>query len=115
MSRILAVHEYVLKPDADENEFEQAIRQAERQGLLALPGLVEHRFLKGLKGHRKGSYAAIWVYESRSAWEQLWGTPDHSVSKQNYPENWKAWEHEVLAAFLDRDPDAITFTAYEEF
>jgi hypothetical protein len=76
MPRILTVHEYVLKAGVDESELERAIRQADKQGLLSLPGLVEHSFLKGLKGHRKGAYAAIWVYESRSAWEKAWGTPD---------------------------------------
>jgi hypothetical protein len=114
MSRIFAVHEYVLKPGVDESAFERAIRQAEKQGLLSLPGLVEHSFLKGLKGHRKGSYAAIWVFESRAAWERLWGTPDHPIGKQKYPDNWKVWEDEVLAAFLDREPDTIAFTDYEE-
>lgn len=112
--RVFGIHEYVLKPGVDEREFERAIRQAEKRGLLRLPGLVDHYLLKGLKGHRRGHYAAIWVFESREAWESLWGSPDHPLGKQDYPANWKVWEDEVLAALLDRDPDAITFTDYEE-
>lgn len=115
MSKIFAVHEYVLKPGVDESEFERALRQAEDRELLVLPGLVEHYFLKGIKGHRSGSYAALWVFESRSAWERLWGTVDHPISMQGYPANWKVWEDEVLGPFLDREPDTITFTDYEVF
>ena len=114
MSRIFAVHEYVLKPGVDVSEFERAIRQADQRGLLVLPGLVDHFFLKGLKGCRNGCYAAIWVFENRAAWERLWGTPDHPIGKQDYPSNWKVWEDEVLAPFLDREPDTITYTDYEE-
>lgn len=114
MPGIFGIHEYVLKPAVDESEFEQALRRAEQRGLLKLPGLVNHYFLKGLKGHRRSCYAAIWVFESREAWERLWGTPERPLSKRDYPGNWKIWEDEVLAPFLDRDPDGIVFTDYEE-
>ncbi len=112
--KIFAIHEYVLKPGVVEHEFERAIRAAEEGGLLQLPGLLDHYFMKGLKGDRKGYYAAIWVFESRGAWESLWGTPDHPVGKEDFPANWKVWEDQVLAPFLDRDPNTITFTDYEE-
>lgn|SRR5574340_873592 len=114
MPRIFGIHEYVLKPGVDGKDFEQAIRHAEARGLFKLPGLVERYFLKGIKGERTGSYAAIWVFESRGAWEGLWGTPDQPLTKRDYPENWKVWENEVLTPFLDREPDAIAFTDYEE-
>jgi hypothetical protein len=114
MSKVMSVHEYVLLPGIDERRFEQSIRQARERGLLRLPGLLEHHFLKGIKGSRNGCYAAIWIYESREAWERLWGTPDHPRRRQDYPENWKIWEEEVLAPFLSLDPDRIVFTAYEE-
>ena len=68
---------------------------------------MEYRFLKGIKGSRRGKYAAIWVYESRAAWEKLWGTPDRPVKKEDYSENWKAWEDETLAPFLTCDPDVL--------
>ncbi len=114
MARIFGIHEYMLKPGVNENEFERAIQKAEERGLFKLPGLVDHYFLKGLKGRRRGCYVAIWVFESRKAWEGLWGTPDHPITKPDYPRQWKVWEDQVLAPFLDRDPDTITFTDYEE-
>lgn len=114
MPRIISVHEYVLKPEVSEIEFENAIQAARKSGLLSLPGLVEYHFVKGRKGGRQGLYAAIWVYESKQAWEALWGTPENPRTKQDYPENWKVWEDEVLAPFLSQDPDNIAFTAYEE-
>ena len=114
MAKIFGVHEYVLKPGVDVREFEAAILQAEERGLLVLPGLVEYHFLKGLKGRRNGSYVAIWVFESRTAWERLWGTPEHPIDKRDYPPNWKVWEDGVLAPFLDCEPDRIMYTDYEE-
>lgn len=114
MARVVSIHEYDLKPDVDESDFERALREAERRGLLALPGLVEHRFLKGIKGARRGAYAAVWVFESRAVWEELWGLPDASRPFAEYPATWKIWESEVLARFLDRNPDTIRFTSYEE-
>ena len=50
MARVISIHEYDLKPGADVAAFEQAVRHAERRGLFALAGLVEHHFLKGIKG-----------------------------------------------------------------
>ena len=114
MAKVVSVHEYQLKPDADEAAFERAIRDAERRGLFDLPGLVGHHFLKGLKGARRGFYAAIWIFESREAWERLWGTADAPRSAAEYPENWKVWENTVLAPFLTHNPDTVRFTSYEE-
>ncbi|MFQ6112833.1 MAG: hypothetical protein ACE5NG_01960, partial [bacterium] len=74
----------------------------------------DYHFVKGVKGSRKGYYAAIWVYESREAWEKLWGSPENPRTKQGYPENWNVWEDQVLAPFLSEEPDKIEFTAYEE-
>ena len=81
---------------------------------MKLPGLVEYHFMKGIKGSRSGYYAAIWIYESREAWERIWGTPEHPIRKEGYPENWKIWEEEIVMPFLDREPDKIELTAYEE-
>ncbi|NIR47326.1 hypothetical protein GWO43_02475 [candidate division KSB1 bacterium] len=114
MPKVITIHEYILKPEADEKQFERAILEARDSGLLKLPGLTAYHFVKGLRGARKGSYTAIWIYESREAWEKVWGKPDNPPSKQDYPENWKIWEDQVLAPFLSQDPDTITFTAYEE-
>ena len=57
MARVISIHEYDLRPDTDEAAFEHAIRDAERRGLFGLAGLVEHHFLKGIKGARRGAYA----------------------------------------------------------
>ena len=48
---------------------------AQARGLLQFPGLVAYHLVQGIKGERRGQYAAIWVYDSRAAWERLWGTP----------------------------------------
>ena len=114
MAKVVSVHEYELRPDVPEADFERAIGDAERRGLLDLPGLVGHHFLKGLKGARRGAYAAIWIFESRQAWERLWGPVEAPRPAADYPENWKVWENEVLAPLLTQDPDAIRFTSYQE-
>ena len=114
MAKVIGVHEYELAPGVLEADFERALHDAERRGLLDLPGLVGHHFLKGLKGARRGAYAALWIFESREAWERLWGPPEAPLSAAEYPENWKVWENEVLAPFLIQHPDAIRFTSYVE-
>jgi len=114
MGRIVSIHEYDLKPGTDPQQFERTLRDAEARGLLRLPGLVAHHFLKGVKGVRRGAYTALWIYESRAAWERLWGTAEQPRPPQEYPAAWKVWEQEVLAPFLSDHPDAIRYTAYEE-
>lgn len=114
MFKIISIHEYVLKPGTDEKQFEKAIQKAKERGLFNLPGLVEYHFMKGIRGSRSGCYAALWLYENREVWERIWGTVENPVSKEDYPENWKIWEQEILKPFLDQQPDKIEFTAYEE-
>ena len=114
MGRIVSIHEYDLKPGINAEQFEQVLRDAEARGLLELPGLVAHHFVKGVRGVRRGAYAALWIYESREAWEHLWGTPEHPRPSRQYPESWKVWEEDLLAPFLSDHPDRIRFTAYEE-
>ena len=114
MAKIISIHEYELKPGVDPATFERAIKEAEKRGLFQMPGLIEYHFIKGIRGTRKGKYAAIWVYESLQAWEKLWGPIDAPHGKDRYPNNWKIWENEILAPLLDRDPDSITFSSYIE-
>lgn len=114
MPRVISVHEYELRTDADPADFEAAVRDAQASSLLDLPGLEDYGLLKGIKGARARRYGAIWIYESRPAWEALWGPPDDPIEKPDYPENWKTWEDEVLAPYLTEDPDAIRFTSYRE-
>jgi len=114
MGRIVSIHEYDLKPGITAEQFERVLRDAEARGLFQLPGLVAHHFVKGAKGARQGAYAAVWIYESREAWERLWGTPEDPRPPQEYPDAWKVWEQELLTPVLMDHPDAIRFTAYEE-
>jgi hypothetical protein len=114
MARVVSIHEYELKPGIDAGAFARAIRAAEARGLLDLPGLVSHHFVKGIKGVRMAKYAAIWIYESRDVWQRIWGTPERPRPFHEYPTNWQIWEGEVLAPFLTRIPDKISFTTYEE-
>jgi hypothetical protein len=114
MPRIISIHEYDLKPGSNPVRFEQALEDAEARGLFDLPGLMAHHFVKGVKGARRDTYAAVWIYESREAWERLWGTLGNPLERTEYPEKWRIWEEEMLAPILSSHPDAITFTAYEE-
>jgi hypothetical protein len=95
-------------------DFERAFGEAERRGLFDLPGLSEHYFLRGLKGARRGAYAAVWIFDSPEAWEALWGPPDAPRPPLQYPEKWRIWEDEILAPFLTQEPDTIRFTSYQE-
>jgi hypothetical protein len=113
MAKVISIHEYDLKPGAVEADFERAILEAERRGLFALPGLVDHHFLKGIKGVRKDGYTAVWIYESREAWERLWGSLEAPRRPARYPQTWRVWENEILAPFLSQRPDTIRFTSYE--
>lgn len=114
MARVISVHEYELKPGVQAVDFERALREGERRGLLDLPGLSGHHFLRGLKGARRDAYAAIWIFESRAAWERLWGPPDAPRPPSQYPAKWQVWENEILAPLLVQDPDRIRFTSYQE-
>ena len=114
MARVISIHEYDLKPGADVAAFEQAVRDAERRGLFALAGLLEHHFLKGIKGARRDTYSAIWIFESWAAWEKLWGSVEATRSPVEYPKAWTVWENDILAPFLAGHPDTIRFTSYEE-
>ena len=114
MSKIISVHEYSLRSDVLEEHFEQAILKAREDGLLSLPGLEACYFAKGIKGARGDHYIALWVYENREAWEKLWGTIDDLIPSEEYPIKWRIWERQVLAPFLDRDPDLIEYGSYQE-
>jgi hypothetical protein len=114
MGRIISIHEYELKANTIESDFERSIIEAKKQGILQLPGLVDYYFVKGIRGFRNKKYAAIWIFEHREAWENLWGPVDHPRKKKDYPENWKIWEEKILTPYLICDPDKIVFTSYEE-
>jgi hypothetical protein len=111
---VISVHEYELRPEIHPSAFEQALQVAESRGLLDLPGLIRHHFVRGIKGERRTRYAAIWVYRDRAAWEALWGPPDDPKPSSAYPDAWLTFEAEILRTYLSGDPDTIRFTAYQE-
>ena len=82
--------------------------------MFELSGLEAYSFLQGIKGEEQGFWIALWVYTSRSEWEQLWGTPSKPKSKHQYPRRWLRWEHELLAPLLVGDPDSVRFSSYEQ-
>ncbi|MDR5673667.1 hypothetical protein RH858_11000 [Halalkaliarchaeum sp. AArc-GB] len=110
---IVSIHHYELADSATADDFREAVRDAERRDVFDLPGLVEYRFLQGIKGTRTGRFTAVWTYESRAAWRDLWGPVDDPVSKEAYPDQWLVWEDELLAPILAGDPDEIEYTSYE--
>lgn len=114
MAKVISVHEYSLKQGVHEADFRDAIDRAKELGLFQLPGLMDYYFVKGIKGIRQGQFSAIWIYESREFWEQLWGSPENPVGKEHYPKNWQIWEDEILAPLIEGDPDRIEYTTYAE-
>jgi hypothetical protein len=110
---IISIHHYELAESATDQEFHDAVREADRRGLFDLPGLDEYRFLRGIKGTRKDGYTALWMYDSREAWQNLWGSNEDPVSQEEYPDKWNQWEEELLAPLIAGDPDDIDYTSYE--
>lgn len=110
---IVSIHHYELAESTTPDEFDAAVHEAAQRGLFDLPGLVDWRFLRGLRGSREGRFAAMWVYEDRQAWQALWGPVDDPASKDDYPDEWRTWEDEILAPLITEDPDEIVHTAFE--
>ena len=46
---IVSVHYYEMADSASDQDFCEALREAERQDLFDLPGLVDYHFLYGIK------------------------------------------------------------------
>jgi heme-degrading monooxygenase HmoA len=114
MRRVVSIHHYRLKPGVSRQTFLQTIQEAQSEHLFELPGLEGFHVLHGIKGEAESSWSVIWIYSSRSAWEQLWGSPSEPKSKDEYPDLWRRWEDDLLAPLLAEDPDLIRYTAYEE-
>lgn len=112
--RIVSIHEYELRHDANRRDLLRAVEEARDRGLFELPGLIGFRILHGIKGVRRGRFAAIWIYKDREAWESLWGSPSSPKGEEEYPQAWQEWERDLLGPLLDRDPDRVSFTSYEE-
>jgi len=86
MARVISIHEYELKASVQDAAFERALNDAERRGLFDLPGLIEHHFLRGLKGARRGAYtpADLDIREPRSVGEAL-GNSGSAASGRGLP------------------------------
>jgi len=111
---VVSVHHYELSESADESDFRAAVAEAERRNLFErVPGLIEYRIGQGIKGDRAGRFAAIWIYESKTVWEDVWGSVDDPNPKSEYPDAWLVWEDDLLAPILAENPDRIEYTSYE--
>lgn len=111
---ITSIHHYELAESARPSDFQDAVEEAISQELFeSIPGLVDYEFGRGLKGARTGKFVAIWWYESREAWTDVWGDVDEPRPKAEYPHEWLIWEDELLAPLLAEDPDEIEYTSYE--
>lgn len=109
---IVSIHHYELAESATEEDFRKAVQEAKRRDLFDLPGLVKYQFLRGIKGARKDRFTAVWTYESREAWRELWGPIEDPQSREAYPDGWIVWEDELLAPILIENPDEIEYTSY---
>ena len=109
--RIFGIHEYELREGRDNRHFESVMKSALMSPKLDIPGLESRHFLKGYKAQRKGSYAALWIFKSQEALEELFGTEGNP---KRGPPNFMNFEDIVLNKFLDRPANKILFTDYWE-
>ena len=111
---VVSVHHYELAETAAPADFRDAVAEAVSRGLFEdIPGLVDYRIGRGIRGARTGEFAAVWIYESKDAWVDLWGPVGDPVPKAEYPDAWRAWEDDLLEPLLADDPDTIEYTSYD--
>lgn len=111
---ITSIHRYELAASADPSDFYDAVDEAVDRGVFdRIPGLAGYQILHGIKGERTEEFAAVWMYESRAAWRDVWGPVSNPVPKAEYPDAWLTWEEELLDPILAEDPDEIEYTSYE--
>jgi hypothetical protein len=107
MPCIVAVHELDLKPGVDRAEFERVVGRETADLARQVPGLVERRFLLGIKAARKGEYAMLWVFESQAALEALFGTESHPRAGPDAFVRYEAASGRYLAAVPGLRPVAL--------
>jgi hypothetical protein len=113
---IVSIHRYELADSASHADFRDAVAAAVDRNLFdTVPGLVDYRIGRGIKGRHADQFAAVWVYESRAIWAAVWGPVDEPVPRSAYPDAWLRWEDDLLAPILADDPDEIEYTSYEVF
>lgn len=103
---IYAIHEHELKIGADTAQYERDVAEAIAQ--MKVPGLLHAYHLKGIGGERSCRYTVLWVFVNEDALAQNFGGPD----ERKWPPDWLHYENVVLAPYLDRHPDMITYTDY---
>ncbi len=103
---IYAMHEHELRPGVDIARYESDVAAALQQ--MKVPGLLQAVHLKGYHGKRSDSYAVLWIFENAEALILNFGTPE----QRKFPADWLYYENEILAQYLDRDPDTIDYTDY---
>jgi hypothetical protein len=111
MRRIFAIHEYELRHDTDNQEFESILKDTLLSKELDMPGLESRHLLKGYKGERKSKYSVLWIFKSQEALEELFGIEE---KPKRGPANFVNFEDNILSKFLDRPADKIVFTDYWE-
>jgi len=111
MRRIFAIHEYELRHDTDNQEFESILKDTLQSKELDMPGLESKHLLKGYKGERKSKYSVLWIFKSQEALEELFGVEE---KPKRGPANFVNFEDNILSKFLDRAADKIVFTDYWE-
>jgi hypothetical protein len=111
VARIVAVHELELKAGVDPDAFERVVRKELTDLGLHMPGLVERRFLRGYKGAREGGYAMLWVFESRTALEAMFGSPERPEAG---PDAFVRYEAAIGPFLAAPRPDLIRYTDYLE-
>jgi len=110
---IVSIHQYELADSAGPDDFRDAVATAVDENLFGdIPGLVDYRIGRGIKGSRMDQFAAVWMYESKDSWEAVWGPAGDPVPKSAYPDAWLRWEDELLGPVLADDPDTIEYTSY---
>jgi len=111
---VVSVHHYELAESATHSEFREAVSEAVSRGLFEdIPGLIDYRIGRGIRGDRSGEFAAVWMYESQERWADIWGPVGDPVPKSEYPDAWLTWEDELLDPLLADDPDKVEYTSYE--
>ncbi len=103
---IYAIHEHELKTGTDIAQYERDVAAALAR--MKVPGLLHALHLKGIGGERSGRYGVLWVFENEDALAQNFGGPN----ERKWPPDWLHYENVVLAPYLDRHPDTITYTDY---
>jgi hypothetical protein len=103
---ICAIHEHELRPEVDVASYEREVGAAIAQ--MRISGLRQAFHLKGWRGARTGRYAVLWIFASKEALEENFGTAE----ERRWPPDWADYENTILTRYLDRHPDTILYTDY---